>query len=43
MSSLGTSLVWGHSALQVVIDSPADGPVGVRTLHPGHPAKEGEK
>ena len=40
MSSLGTSLVWGHSALQLVIDSSADGPVGVRTLSPGHPADD---
>jgi alpha-galactosidase len=35
---LGTSLVWGHPALRLVIDVPADGPVGVRTLFPGHPA-----
>jgi len=40
VSSLGTSLVWGHSALQLVIDSSADGPVGVRVLSPGHPADE---
>ena len=35
MSSLGTSLVWGHSALRMVIDSSADGPVGIRTLSGG--------
>src|SRR4051812_13618324 len=40
VSSLGTSLVWGHPALQLVIDVPADGPVGVRTLFPGHPARD---
>jgi alpha-galactosidase len=40
VSSLGTSLVWGHSALQLVIDSSADGPVGVRMSSPGHPAHD---
>jgi alpha-galactosidase len=33
---LGTTLVWGHSALTLVIDTSADGPVGVRTLSSGH-------
>jgi alpha-galactosidase len=40
VSSLGTSLVWGHRALRLVIDTPADGPVSVRTLSPGHPAQD---
>jgi len=35
VSSLGTRLVWGHSALQLVIDLPEDGPVGVRALSGG--------
>ena len=32
MSSIGTRLVWGHSALELVIDAPAGGPVTLRTL-----------
>ncbi|MFD0204344.1 MULTISPECIES: glycoside hydrolase family 36 protein [Saccharothrix] len=44
-SETGTGLVWGHSALELVLDVPADGPVAVRTLsgrgtrHPGRAAQ----
>ncbi|PSL44586.1 alpha-galactosidase [Saccharothrix carnea] len=31
-SETGTGLVWGHSALELVLDVPLDGPVAVRTL-----------
>ncbi|WP_202919142.1 glycoside hydrolase family 36 protein [Saccharothrix deserti] len=32
-----TSVVWGHSALELVVDVSPDGPVGVRTLSAGGP------
>jgi alpha-galactosidase len=35
VSSIGESLVWGHSALQLVIGAPAGGPVTLRTLDAG--------
>jgi len=35
VSSSSTGLVWGHSALQLVFDVSADGPVGVRTSSVG--------
>ncbi|MEU4766022.1 glycoside hydrolase family 36 protein [Actinosynnema sp. NPDC023794] len=34
-SESATSVVWGHSALELVVDVSPDGPVGVRTLAAG--------
>ncbi|WP_245665913.1 glycoside hydrolase family 36 protein [Actinoplanes subtropicus] len=40
MNSAGTGLVWGHSALQLVITAPDDGPATLRTFA-GEEAAEG--